>query len=468
MGLISNQPLKFCLKGLSNFVNNNYNNQRERSQQKNILITILNAIIVLTGVGVTIISGRLIFNPPDNYQNNSISLFTVIAIFLLFIGLRLLTKKNHPNIAAGILIFILFSLASYMGFIWGVDLPAELLFYVLVIVISGILIGSRFALISTLVVILTLAVTNFLHHQKIIPVTRHWTQDLWGSSDLTISATILFIIALVLWLFNRELDKSKLALKNERDLLELKVEEKTKELRLNQAKEIAQVYRFAEFGKLSSGLFHDLINPLTAIMLNINKVKLDNESNPDFKLISSEINQAIKASDKMRDFINSVRKQINFQEQLEFFSLNKEIEEAITILDYKARKNKIDIFFEAEENLKTNGNPIKFNQIITNLVSNSIDACLENKDSQKIIINLTASNNIAKLEITDFGKGISEENKTKIFAPFFSTKNNQGGLGLGLSLVKQIVEESFLGTIKVSSCLGKGTTFTITIPLCQK
>lgn len=306
-----------------------------------------------------------------------------------------------------------------------------------------------------------------MQNEKIIKADRLWIEKPWGNSDILITSLILLIITTVLWLFNRELKKSETELKNERDLLEIKIETKTKELRAVQAKEVEQIYHFAEFGKLSSGLLHDLVNPLTALMLNIQKVKMDSESDPNLNLIKLEINQAVKASERMKDFIISVRKQINFQNQKELFSLNQEIEEAITILNYKTKKSDTEIIFSANENIKIIGDPIKFNQIVTNLISNAIDACSNNQDGKEINIILSKNNDFVNLIITDNGCGIASNHLNKIFEPFFTTKNNNN-LGLGLSLIKKIIEESFLGTITVQSELNFGTSFNINLPLQQK
>ena len=436
-----------------------------RARREYILNIMLTTIIVLVSIGVFIISYRLLFLNSGNYQNNSLPLFLILIILAIFISLRIISHKGYSHIASDIFIFILFLLATYMGYKWGVDLPAEILFYVLTIVISGILIGSRLAFITTSLTALTFIVNNYLQNYHFIIIDRSWIYEPWGYSDITITSIILAIIATVLWLFNRELKKSETALKSERDLLEIRVEEKTKELRLVQAKEIAQVYRFAEFGKISGGLFHDLVNPLTTLMLNINKVKLDSENDPNFNIIKSEVNQAIKASEKMKDFIVSVRKQINFQDQKKAFSLNQEVEEAITILNYKSQKNQVEIIFDANENIIICGDPIKFNQIITNLVSNAIDSFGDEQDYKEIIIELTKNLNHIKLSVTDNGSGIKDEIINRVFEPFFTTKTDGDGLGLGLSLIKKIIEESFSGTITVSSKINCGTTFTVELPL---
>jgi len=435
-----------------------------RLRQQYILNIILNTVIILTFIGIIIIVYHLLFTPSENYEHQSLPLITILTILGLLISLRMASYKGYGRFSSYILISILFSLATYISCNWGTDSQAGILFYVLVIVISGILIGAKFSLISTFAISITLFAVNYLHSYQIIKADRSWIYESWSNTDVLITSIVLFIIAVVLWLFNRELSRSETELKTERDLLEVRIEEKTTELKIIQAKEIAQVYHFAEFGKLSSGLFHDLINPLTALMLNINKVKLDSENEPSFNIIKSEINAAMKASEKMKDFIVSVRKQINFQDQKKDFSLNQEIEEAITILNYKTKRNKIEIIFNATKNIIIHGDSVKFNQVVTNIISNAIDSYQEDSLNREINIVLTELENKIELKISDNGRGIEEKIINKIFEPFFTTKHNGANLGLGLSLIKKIVEESFLGIIFVHSKINIGTTFTIQIP----
>lgn len=429
-----------------------------------ILNIILNTTILLILNGLLIIVFRNCWSLNKDYQEQSLSIITMLFILGLFLFLRFLSYKGHRLISAHILISLLYFLATYLAYRWGVDLPAGILFYVLIIVISGILIGSKMSFVNTILIVSTISILRYLNYQELITSDRSWIIQPWGKSDITMVAILFLIIATVLWLFNRELEKSEKELEQERDLLELRVEEKTKELKATQVKEIEQIYRLAEFGKIAGGLFHDLVNPLTAITLNINKIKIDNERSDNFEKIKNEINQTIKASEKMKDFILSVRRQLSFKEEKIRFSINQEIEEAIEILNYPLKENHFNIIFEANSNIFIFGNPIKFNQLITNLISNAIDAKDSLKEENQIKINLQENNQEIIIKIRDNGQGISEKIIKKIFDPFFSTKNHNQNLGLGLSIIKEIIQDSYQGKINVWSKNNVYTLFIITIP----
>lgn len=430
----------------------------DKARKRYISKIILKTIIILVSTKVALILYHLLFLNLDDYCKGSFSLSTMIIFLGLSIILYFVFYLGHDKFVSYTLIFAIFIMATYLGLTWGTDSPAEILLYILTIVISGILVGSNFSFITTAAITIIIAIIGCLQKNQIASVDRSWIYRNFNYSDSLIIAIILFIIATILWLFHQEL-------KNEKNLLKIKIAEKTKELKIAQAKEMAQFYRFAEFGKLSGGLFHDLANPLTAVLLNINKAKIDSESLPDSILIKEEISQALKASEKMKALIVSVRKQINFQDQQENFSLNQEIEEAIAILNYKAQKNQTEIFFEADENIIIKGNPIKFNQIVTNLLSNAIDSFDGYRAGERgVIIILSRLKDNIELKIIDNGKGMEESVSNQIFEPFFTTKNNGDGLGLGLSIIKEIVEESFSGKISVHSAINHGSTFIIDIP----
>ena len=200
-------------------------------------------------------------------------------------------------------------------------------------------------------------------------------------SDSIMLAIIFNIIATISWISNREIEKSLLRaknseaeLKNERDLLEINVRERTKELQQAQIEKMMQMHRFAEFGRLAGGLFHDLMNPLTAISLIFenNKINYDNKSK--IKEMITNLGIAQKSRLRIDKLIASVRKQMSDQKISENFSLNREIDETIQILAYRARKNRVSMIFKARQKIKIVGNPVKFNQIVTNLVANSIDS----------------------------------------------------------------------------------------------
>ncbi len=228
-------------------------------------------------------------------------------------------------------------------------------------------------------------------------------------------------------------------------------------------KQLNQVYLFAEFGKLSSGLFHDLVSPLTAISLHIEELKLQH-NHP--KRIQILVDQAFHATKHLENFLKNIRKQIQNQEEKEIFSLSEEISEALLIVKHQATGLNVHISTQFPEQSNFFGNPIKFNQMIVNLLTNAIDAYEEIDETQekKIEIHLAQIENYWELQVIDFGVGIPDEQKQYIFEPLFTTKKSSKGVGIGLCIVKYKIEREFAGTIEVQNSNPRGTTFILQFP----
>lgn len=259
------------------------------------------------------------------------------------------------------------------------------------------------------------------------------------------------------------LKSAKKDLKNHNEALVLKVEEKNQEINKMELDKISQLYRLAEFGKLSAGIFHDLINPLTAISLNLEQINCT--ENIFLGSAREHLKQAIAASSKMEALISSIRKSICQQKEERLFSPISEIENTLKLLRYQANKEHIQIKLKSENNIAIYGDVLKFNQILSNLILNSIDACKElSTKCRKIIkINVKRGERALIIRVSDNGKGILESDIKKIFKPFFTTKSVDG-LGLGLAFTKTLVEKNFKGSITVYSKPNKITIFIIKIP----
>lgn len=394
-----------------------------------------------------------------------------LGILFFFIFLFWLSKKGFIKSAAWLLIIIYSLPMVYSAFTWGADLPAVLLMAILIITFFGVLMGSKAALISAALINVGLIIISYLQAAGQLMPKAYWRQEPHELGDALAYAFLIMIITVIVWIFDNGLNKalqrarqSENALKQERDLLEIRVEERTAKIKEMEMEKISQLYRLAEFGRLSSGVFHDLINPLTAVSLNLEQIK--NESGAQLADARDCLNQAISASHKMEDLIACIKKSIRAENIKASFSPQAEIETVINILKYQTRQANVEICFSKINDFCIYGDPVKFSQIIINLIANSIDACVAKKMAglQTIKISLEKQVNYLIIEVSDCGIGILPENINKVFRPFFSTKKD-GGLGLGLASTKTIVEKEFLGSISVNSEINKETAFTVTIPL---
>ncbi|QQG52543.1 MAG: HAMP domain-containing histidine kinase [Candidatus Falkowbacteria bacterium] len=432
---------------------------------------ILNILIFFSIICFSALSLIRLLDLMAHGPDRGLSVIFLLIILGFFIFLFWLSKKKMLKTASWLLITI-YSLPMFYSFIiWGADLPAALLMAMLIITFFGVLMGSRASLISASILSIFLIVLTNLQARGLITITNYWRLEKNELGDTIAYAILMMIITVIVWIFDNGLNKalkrahaSEEALKQERDDLEIKIVERTAQLRELEAEKIGQLYRLAEFGRLSSGVFHDLINPLTAVSLNLEQIK--NEEAASLVNAKDCLSQAIVASHKMEDLIACIKRSIRPENNKVDFCPKMEIETVINILAYKARKAQVEISFFGAENFNIYGDPVKFSQIIINLISNGIDS-LESqaKNALKPVnVSLARKNESLIITVEDQGPGIAPENINKIFQPFFSTKNGQG-LGLGLSSTKNIIEKEFLGTIAVYSQPHEKTVFTVNIPL---
>lgn len=275
--------------------------------------------------------------------------------------------------------------------------------------------------------------------------------------DLFTIVPIIILILAIFWLYNREIQKtleqtkiSEQILAKERDSLQTQMGERTRELRENRMARMNDLAKAAEFGRLSQGLFHDLMTPLTSMVLHADKLQ-----DPRFK----------EASDRMTSYISDIRSTLSREEIDRDCSLKEELENVLHLLAYKTRTAGIKISVNEEGSCTWHGNPIKIRQVFSNLISNAIDSYEGMNDKKVIRIDMIDDgnkNNIIK--IADSGSGIKEENIGKIFQPFFTTKSPDKGTGIGLTTVKNIVENDLKGSIQAQNNQCGGALFTVTFP----
>lgn len=221
-------------------------------------------------------------------------------------------------------------------------------------------------------------------------------------------------------------------------------------------KQSIQSNKLATIGRLAAGVAHELNNPLGNISLYAQMLLLKTEdANIKNKLmvIDDEANRAANIVKELLDFArNSELKLCNID-------INNEISKVLGIMNFQVKNIKVDTLFEPLPLII--GDSIRIQQVIMNLLTNSIQSITENGE---IKITTIAKEKYVEISISDNGCGIPDENIDKIFDPFFTTKDPANGTGLGLSICYGIIERH-KGSIQVKTEVDKGTTFTIKLPV---
>ncbi len=301
------------------------------------------------------------------------------------------------------------------------------------------------------------------------------------------------------------LEEKKQIVLNQNIILEEKVKERT--LELNEAvihlketqSQLVDAEKMASLGQLTAGISHEINNPINFVVSNIKPLKRDIQeiisilnkygeiSDPaqlkekleeinslkkklDSDYLIEEINLLLKGIDEGANRTSEIVKGLkNFartdEADLKKTNIHESIEATLTLLNNSLSENKIRVEKNFGSIPQVECYPGKINQVIMNLLSNAIDALRPVSNPSKVIsIETQLSGNDVIIHISDNGVGIPKEIISKIFDPFYTTKDVGEGTGLGLSIVYGIIK-SHNGKIDVRSEVNKNTTFAITLPV---
>lgn len=246
--------------------------------------------------------------------------------------------------------------------------------------------------------------------------------------------------------------------------------------------QLIQSEKMASLGSLVAGISHEVNTPIgigvtsaSSIQEEVNSLKAEFEAG-SMKRSTLEhfiehvsqasnilMNNLQRASELIRSFKQVAVDQSS--EESRTINLRNYVSEILSSLHPKLKYTALHVENKCAENLELLTHPGVLYQIITNLVMNSLVHAYD--EGQPGVLRITAqrvAENIV-LEYEDDGKGIAEQDLKRIFDPFFTTKRGQGGSGLGLNIVYNLVNSSLNGKVEVESSLGVGTKFKIVFPV---
>ena len=203
--------------------------------------------------------------------------------------------------------------------------------------------------------------------------------------------------------------------------------------------------KMLSLGEMSASIIHEINNPLTSIGLSIEMLKmLLSGDKIDVNQIESNIGQIEKMSELISRIIKSLKNFSRRGEQLEDeeFSLKEVVEESSLILGGKLKKHGVKIDNLVPEDISIKFNKTEIYQIITNIMNNSVDAIMDLEEKWINIGIQELKEDGIVIYIKDSGKGIPESVSRNIFNKFYSTKKIGEGTGLGLHIVKDLMEKN--------------------------
>ena len=263
-----------------------------------------------------------------------------------------------------------------------------------------------------------------------------------------------------------------------RDISERKKKEKA--LQRTQ-KQLVQSEKLAALGRLVAGVAHEINTPIgvgiTAASHIADETKkiidLYNENQMSREDLEKYLETMNNTSDMILKNLNNASKLISNFKQVAVdrtdnkkrkFKLKEYLKDVLISLQPKLKHTKHKVKINGPDDLEVNTYPGTISQVITNLTVNSLRHAFAEQEEGVIDIEISEKDRVVELRYSDNGRGMEKEEQAKIFEPFYTTKRGQGGTGLGLNLVYNLVTSNLNGNIECESVPGEGTTFTILFP----
>ncbi len=228
------------------------------------------------------------------------------------------------------------------------------------------------------------------------------------------------------------------------------------ELEKNRHKEqlLMQQSKMASMGEMIGNIAHQWRQPLNALAILVQKINLlYNRGELDDKVIEKTTQKSLMLIDKMSETIDDFMGFFRHDKVKSPFDVKDVIKEVLSLLDASLEHNGIRCdFIINSDNTIIEGYKGEFSQVLLNIISNAKDILREKKlSSSKIEIKLSSDDKVVTIEIKDNGGGVPEEIIDRIFEPYFTTKEEGKGTGIGLYMSKIIIEKNMGGKLSIKN-----------------
>ncbi|MEE8350612.1 MAG: ATP-binding protein [Rhodospirillales bacterium] len=229
--------------------------------------------------------------------------------------------------------------------------------------------------------------------------------------------------------------------------------------------ELRRVSRLSDMGQMTSALAHEINQPLTAIASYIQAARriLEKGDDDTREKVYENMDKAVAQGTRAAEIIRRLRQFIEKGEtEYSKGDINAIVEEAHAMALLDAARKDVKVRFNLGRNLPlVVMDKIQIQQVVVNLVRNSLDALMESEQRELTITTLAAENNSIEVAVSDTGPGLPEEVAKQLFKPFLTTKPD--GMGVGLSICRSIIDEHG-GRLWTTPNPGGGTVFRFTLP----
>jgi C4-dicarboxylate-specific signal transduction histidine kinase len=291
-----------------------------------------------------------------------------------------------------------------------------------------------------------------------------------GPKPITFLVVFGVLAMLTSWMSSKRRHAEE-GLKQARDELELKVQERTKELRQanetlrEREAELTHVTRVMTLGELTASIAHEVNQPLAAIVTNGNAcLRWLAGATPNLSEARQAVERIIKDSYRASEVIARIRSLVKkTAPRSDWVDLNEVIVEVLALAQSEARRNRVSLNRQLEQDLpRVRGDRVQLQQVVLNLIMNGLEAIARSKNgTRELSVHSEAddANNVT-IAVRDSGEGLDSANFEHVFDAFYTTKPQ--GMGMGLAISRTIIE-SHGGRIWASANSPKGAVFQFTL-----
>jgi two-component system NtrC family sensor kinase len=243
--------------------------------------------------------------------------------------------------------------------------------------------------------------------------------------------------------------------------LNARVESQMQELKATQA-QLVESARMASIGTMVAGIAHQINNPMFVIRGRAETLCEDADEHLKTQSARKSVQVIFEMADRVSRIVNSLMPNSPISEEgIAYTDVNEVVRNTLLLLESKLLKSRVEVNMALAEGLPPcMGDSCEIQEMLINLVDN---ACNAMPQGGKLMVTTRETDSGISIRVSDTGTGISPENLTRIFSPFFTTRKGSGGVGLGLYVSKHIAEK-YNGSISVDSQVGTGTVFTLSLP----
>ena len=463
-----------------------------------ILTALLRSAALLAVLALVAISSNVV-------RNQRWDIFLIYIVIISILWFVAANRNLNYRFRAGYFVFIAYGLGVTDLIFFGIAEDGRIYLFCFA-VFTTLFLDKRAAIWATLLSVLTFGASGMLWHWGYLNTDISILADSRPSLEAVIilSLTLLMTsglataaMAAVVREFESAWERERQAnilVQQERDTLEMRVEERTEELSernselsqtlsnlKNTQRQLIEAEKMAALGGLVAGVAHEINTPIgigvtaASTLADETKLFLNDYQNGQIKRsalshyldIATDSSRLIlrnleRAAELVQSFKQVAVDQTNL-EQREFAVIGY-IQEVLRSLHPQIKRFNHHIEVRGDETITLNSYPGAFSQVVTNLVMNSLVHAYPDGKPGKLRFEVTDQAGIITVGYQDDGCGISQENLPRIFEPFYTTARNRGGTGLGLHIVYNLVTQKLGGQIRCESQVGLGTSFVLLFP----